>query len=94
VIAYLSEDSDAEEVAGLVEEAGRRAVLVCGDLSWPQHCRDVIARTVAEFGQLDVPVSNAAYQMTHESLEDIPDDEWGYTSRACRPRRRSSAVRR
>ena len=81
VIAYLSEDSDAKEVAGLVEEAGRRAVLVRGDLSWPQQCRDLVARAVAEFGRIDVLVSNAAYQMTHESLEDIPDDEWGYTFR-------------
>jgi NAD(P)-dependent dehydrogenase (short-subunit alcohol dehydrogenase family) len=81
VISYLSEDSDATDVAKLVEDAGRRAVLVRGDLSEPQHCRDVIARAVQEFGRLDVLVSNAAYQMTHESLDDIPDDEWGYTFR-------------
>jgi NAD(P)-dependent dehydrogenase (short-subunit alcohol dehydrogenase family) len=81
VISYLREDEDAADVAKLVEEAGRRAVLVRGDLSSPEHCRDVIARTVNEFGRVDVLVSNAAYQMTHESLEDIPDDEWGYTFR-------------
>ena len=75
------EDDDAAEVAKLVEEAGRKAVLVRGDLSEPQHCRDVIARAVDEFGRIDVLVSNAAYQMTHESLEEIPDDEWGYTFR-------------
>ena len=81
VISYLSEDSDARDVAKYVEEAGRRAVLIAGDLSEAQHCRDVIARTVSEFGRVDVLVSNAAYQMNHDSIEDVPDDEWGFTFR-------------
>ncbi|HEY6744827.1 MAG TPA: SDR family oxidoreductase [Mycobacteriales bacterium] len=81
VISYLSEESDARDVAKYVEEAGRRAVLVPGDLSEAQHCRDVIARTVSEFGRVDVLVSNAAFQMNHDSIEDIPDDEWGFTFR-------------
>jgi NAD(P)-dependent dehydrogenase (short-subunit alcohol dehydrogenase family) len=79
LISYLSENGDAQDTAHYVEQAGRRAVLVRGDLSEPQHCRDVIARAVAEFGAIDVLVSNAAYQMTQESLADIPDDEWDYT---------------
>jgi len=53
--------------------------LVKGDLSEPQHCRDVIARAVSEFGRIDVLVSNAAFQMSHDSLEEIPDEEWDYT---------------
>jgi NAD(P)-dependent dehydrogenase (short-subunit alcohol dehydrogenase family) len=81
VISYLSEDSDARDVAKYVEEAGRRVVLIPGDLSDAQHCRDVIARTVSEFGRVDVLVSNAAYQMNHDSIEDVPDDEWGFTFR-------------
>jgi NAD(P)-dependent dehydrogenase (short-subunit alcohol dehydrogenase family) len=81
LIAYLSEDADARDTAKYVEQAGRRAVLVDGDLSEAQHCRDVIARAVREFGRVDVLVSNAAYQMTRESLDEIPDDEWGYTFR-------------
>ncbi len=81
LIAYLNEDSDAEEVAGHVEQAGRRCVLVRGDLSEPAHCRAVIDRAVAEFGGIDILVNNAAYQMTHENLEDITDEEWDYTFR-------------
>jgi len=81
LISYLDEDSDAREVAKLVEEAGRKAVLVRGDVSEPQHCRDIIARAVQEFGKVDILVSNAAYQMNHSALEEIPDDEWGYTFR-------------
>jgi NAD(P)-dependent dehydrogenase (short-subunit alcohol dehydrogenase family) len=79
VISYLSEDSDAKETAGYVEEAGRKAVLISGDVSDPQHCRDIIARTVEEFGRVDVLVNNAAFQMNHDTLEEISDDEWDRT---------------
>jgi NAD(P)-dependent dehydrogenase (short-subunit alcohol dehydrogenase family) len=79
LISYLSEDSDAEDVRRLVEAAGRRAVLVRGDLADAQHCRDIIATAVEELGGVDILVSNAAYQMTRESLEEIPDDEWDRT---------------
>lgn len=79
LISYLSEDSDAEEVRQLVEDAGRRAVLVKGDLAEAQHCRDIIATAVEQLGGIDILVSNAAYQMTRESLADIPDEEWDRT---------------
>lgn len=79
LIAYLNEDQDAQEVKQYVEEAGRRCVLVPGDLSEPAHCRAVIDRAVAELGGIDILVSNAAYQMTHQSLDEISDDEWDYT---------------
>ncbi|REE99870.1 SDR family oxidoreductase [Thermomonospora umbrina] len=79
LISYLSEDDDARDTARLVEDAGRKAVLVRGDLSEPAHCREVIAEAVGAFGRIDVLVSNAAYQMTRDSLEEIPDEEWDYT---------------
>ena len=79
LISYLSEDSDAKDTADYVEKAGRRAVLVKGDIADPQHCRDIIQTSVDELGGIDILVSNAAYQMTHETLEEISDDEWDYT---------------
>jgi NAD(P)-dependent dehydrogenase (short-subunit alcohol dehydrogenase family) len=79
LIAYLSEHGDAEETAKLVEDAGRRAVLVPGDLADPDHCRHIVDRAVAELGGIDVLVNNAAYQMTHETLEEITDQEWQHT---------------
>lgn len=79
LIAYLNEDQDAQDTARLVEQAGSKAVLVRGDVSQPQHCRDIIAKAVQEFGKVDVLVNNAAYQMNRTSLEEIPDDEWDYT---------------
>ena len=79
LISYLNQHDDAKETARLVEEAGRRAILVPGDLADPAHCRAVIERAVAEFGRIDVLVNNAAFQMSHEAIEDIPDAEWDYT---------------
>ncbi|MFC8302602.1 SDR family oxidoreductase [Specibacter sp. NPDC057265] len=79
VISYLNEDDDAKDTAAWVEKAGRRAVLVRGDLDTAEQCRKVIDTAVREFGKVDILVSNAAYQMTHESLEEISDEEWEYT---------------
>jgi NAD(P)-dependent dehydrogenase (short-subunit alcohol dehydrogenase family) len=81
LIAYLNEDEDATEVARLVEDAGRKCVLVRGDLAEPEHCRAVIARAAEEFGGIDVVVSNAAFQMSHDTLDEISDEEWDYTFR-------------
>ena len=79
LIAYLNEHDDAKETARLVEEAGRRAVLTPGDLADPSHCRAIVDKAVQEFGRIDVLVNNAAFQMTHDSIEEIPDEEWDYT---------------
>lgn len=79
LIAYLNEHDDARETARLVEEAGRKAVLVPGDIADPAHCRAIVDKAVQEFGRIDVLVNNAAFQMTRESLEEIPDEEWDYT---------------
>ena len=78
-VAYLDEHEDARETARWVEEAGRKVLLLPGDLASPQTCRDIVAKTVAELGRLDVLVNNAAFQMSHESLEEIPDEEWDHT---------------
>jgi NAD(P)-dependent dehydrogenase (short-subunit alcohol dehydrogenase family) len=79
LISYLNEHEDARETEQLVKEAGRKAVLVPGDLADPAHCRALVDRAVQEFGRIDVLVNNAAFQMTHESIEDIPDEEWRHT---------------
>ena len=79
VISYLNEHEDAQDTQKWVEEAGRKAVLVPGDLANPAHCRGVVAKTVEEFGRVDILVSNAAYQMSHETLEEITDEEWDHT---------------
>ena len=83
LISYLNEqeDADARETARHVEAAGRRCVLVPGDIAEAAHCRAIIERAVNELGRIDILVNNAAFQRTYGSLEDIPDDEWSYTFR-------------
>jgi NAD(P)-dependent dehydrogenase (short-subunit alcohol dehydrogenase family) len=79
LISYLDEHEDAQDTARLVEEAGRKAVLVPGDVADPAHCRAIVQKAVEEFGRVDVLVNNAAFQMTRTSLEEIPDEEWDRT---------------
>jgi NAD(P)-dependent dehydrogenase (short-subunit alcohol dehydrogenase family) len=79
LIAYLNEHDDARDTADWVEKADRKAVLAAGELNQPEHCRAVIRQAVEELGGIDVLVSNAAFQMTHDSIEEIPDEEWDYT---------------
>jgi NAD(P)-dependent dehydrogenase (short-subunit alcohol dehydrogenase family) len=81
LIAYLNEHEDAKETAGWVEKAGRRAVLVPGDISQQSHCRELVQRAVNEFGRLDILVNNAAMQRTHQSLDEISAEEWDQTFR-------------
>lgn len=80
-ISYLDEDADAQETKRLVEESGRRALLIRGDLQSADHCRKVVESAVRELGGLDILVNNAAHQATFTSIEDIPDEEWELTFR-------------
>jgi NAD(P)-dependent dehydrogenase (short-subunit alcohol dehydrogenase family) len=79
LISYLNEHEDAQDTAKYVEEAGRRCVLVPGDLADRAHAKTIIPRAVEEFGKVDILVNNAAYQMSHDSLEEISDEEWDHT---------------
>ena len=79
LISYLDEHDDAQDTAKYIQDAGRRAVLVPGDVGDPTVCQNVIDRAVEEFGRIDILVNNAAYQMTHETVEEITDKEWQHT---------------
>lgn len=80
-ISYLNEHDDADETAKYIEEAGRRFVLLPGDISVDAHCKLIIERTVEEFGELDILVNNAAFQMTHQSLQELSEEELDRTFR-------------
>ncbi len=79
VISYLSEDEDAAETQRLVEQAGRKALLIPGDVSDPAHCRTIVERAVQTFGRVDILVNNAAHQASFQAVEDISDEEWEIT---------------
>jgi NAD(P)-dependent dehydrogenase (short-subunit alcohol dehydrogenase family) len=81
LISYYNEDEDARETQRLVEAAGRKAVLMPGDIKDPAHCRAIVDRAVKEFGRVDILVNNAAHQATFTDIGEISDEEWDITFR-------------
>jgi NAD(P)-dependent dehydrogenase (short-subunit alcohol dehydrogenase family) len=79
LISYLNEHEDAEDTKKYVEEAGRTCVLVPGDLADRAHQKTIIPKAVEAFGKVDILVNNAAFQMSHDSLGEISDEEWDHT---------------
>lgn len=81
LISYLSEDADAKETARWVEAAGRKAVLVAGDIQDEAHCKKIIDTAVKELGGVDILVNNAAYEQAQQSIQDITADQLDRTFR-------------
>jgi hypothetical protein len=82
LISYLpEEEDDAQETRMWVEQAERRAVTIPGDIRDERHCTGMIDRAFDEFGKLDLLVNNAAYQMTHERIEEFTTEEFDRTFR-------------
>jgi NAD(P)-dependent dehydrogenase (short-subunit alcohol dehydrogenase family) len=81
LISYLNEEEDAAETASWIEKAGRRAIVVPGDIKDENHCKALVERAFGEFGRLDVLVNNAAHQATFKAIEEISSDEWDKTFR-------------
>src|SRR5215467_13206346 len=71
VVSYLCEDQEARETAHWVEKSGRRAVTIAGDVADSTHCRELVNQALQSFGRLDILVNNAAFQATHQSIEEI-----------------------
>ncbi len=78
VISYLAdvETQDAKDTAKYVEAAGRKALLIKGDITKESHCKKIIDQTVKEFGRIDILVNNAAFQMARNSMKEISSAEW------------------
>ena len=81
LVSYLDEGDDASSIVRLIEEEGRRAIAVAGDLQDEAHCRRIVEQARDEFGRIDVLVNNAAFQERREQIEDIPTEEWERTLR-------------
>ena len=81
LVSYYDEDDDAKETQRMVQNAGRRCVLMPGDIKDPGHCRRIVEEAVRQFGGIDVLVNNAAHQASFSSIEDITDEEWDITFR-------------
>jgi NAD(P)-dependent dehydrogenase (short-subunit alcohol dehydrogenase family) len=79
IVCLPEEQSDAEETRRAVEIAGRRALIITGDLTQPQFCRDAVEQTITELGKLDILVNNAAFQQHQPSLEQLSEEQWDRT---------------
>ncbi len=80
-IVYLNETSDAETTRRMVEEEGRRCLLIAGDVGDEGFCRQVVRQVMDTFGRLDILVNNAAEQHPQENLEDITAEQLERTFR-------------
>ncbi|MDX2155438.1 MAG: SDR family oxidoreductase [Hyphomicrobiaceae bacterium] len=74
-IVYLSEHDDAKETQRYVEDEGRRAILIPGDIGSPAFCRKAVDETISAFGRLDILVNNAGEQHPDERIEDITQQQ-------------------
>ncbi|MCK5931075.1 MAG: glucose 1-dehydrogenase [Fulvimarina manganoxydans] len=81
LVSYYSEHGDAEETKKWVEKAGKRCVLMPGDVKDEAYCEKLVETCISEFGRLDVLVNNAAHQAVFSSLEDISAEEIDVTFR-------------
>ncbi|QGW82111.1 SDR family oxidoreductase [Variovorax paradoxus] len=82
LISYLAEEEeDAQVTRQWIERAGSRCVAVPGDICEEAHCRSLVDRAFDTFGRLDVLVNNAAFQMSHKSLDEISPEEFDRTFR-------------
>jgi NAD(P)-dependent dehydrogenase (short-subunit alcohol dehydrogenase family) len=76
---FPSEEPDAQEVARLIGEAGRKAITIPGDLRDEGFCKDLVARGISGLGGLDILVSNAGRQQAHDSILDISTEQFDST---------------
>lgn len=81
LISYLNEEPDAQETIRAVEEAGRKAIAIPGDIGDERHCRQIVEQAFQQFGKLDILVNNAAFQMTHERIQELASEEFERTFR-------------
>lgn len=80
-VVYLEERKDANETKHLVEEHGRKCLLIEGDVGQEEFCRKAVEQTVKEFGRIDIVVNNAAEQHPQESIEKITEKQLERTFR-------------
>ncbi|QNM82052.1 SDR family oxidoreductase [Sphingomonas sabuli] len=74
-ISYLSEDEDAQKTREIVEQEGRKAILIRGDIGSKEFCDDAVKRTVDQLGKLDILINNAGEQHWDKDVRDISEEQ-------------------
>ncbi len=73
-IVYHSNKEDAELVKAEIEGLGRKSVIMQGDVSDSDFCREAAEKTISEFGGIDILVNNAGVQFPADSIEDLDEE--------------------
>ncbi|NRT88356.1 SDR family oxidoreductase [Clostridium beijerinckii] len=79
VIAYYNENKDAEETKKIIDNIGRKCILIKGDISDPNFCNNVLEKTIEEYGKIDILVNNAAVQYESTDFKQISDEQFDKT---------------
>lgn len=80
-IVYLDEDQDAEVTKAHVEAAGRKCLLIRGDIKDPAFCKGAVEKTIAEFGKINILVNNAGMQFPQKDVQQIDAEQLDTTFR-------------
>lgn len=80
-IIYFNEHKDAEDTKSIIEQKGRKCILIPGDIGDENFCRSAVEKTIDTFGKIDILVNNAAVQYAQNSIEDITSEQLEKTFR-------------
>jgi len=73
-IVYHKSDEDAARTKALVEDEGQKCLLIPGDIKKEKFARDIVSKTIKEFGKLNILVNNAAIQYPEDDIDEIKKD--------------------
>ena len=79
VICYLDEDKDANDTKNYIESMGGVCLLIKGDITKHEFCKEIVQKTLAKYGKIDVLVNNAGVQYQQDKLENISDEQFDLT---------------
>jgi NAD(P)-dependent dehydrogenase (short-subunit alcohol dehydrogenase family) len=75
LISYLNEHEDAQETAHWVKKAGRKVLLIPGDITEESHCKKIVSEAIKYFKRINILVNNAAYQRSYKDFIEMPTAE-------------------
>ena len=79
VIVYLNEDRDAMDTKNYIENMNGECLLIKGDITNHDFCKEIVNQTLARFGKIDILVNNAGVQYQQDALENISDEQFDWT---------------
>lgn len=78
-IVYLSEHNDAKKTKALVEQEGRKSIIIPGDVTDKDFCKYAVKETINELGKLDILVNNSAFQMNVPDIAHLSEEHFDLT---------------